>query len=55
MRGSRKFDERGPTQATFFCLFVILVAEGRGDQNTTKSGPLSADDGSPLNAGMVAL
>ena len=39
----------------FFFFFVILVAEGREDPNTTKRGLLSADNGSTLNAGLVAL
>ena len=61
------FFRGGPTLTTFF--FVFLVAEGKEDPNTTKSGPSSArqrsailmafrwraDDGPTLNAGLVAL
>ena len=67
MRGSRKFYQRGSKFDNVFLLF--FVDEWRKDQNTTKSGPLSArqqnairmaflrrvDDGPKLNAGLVAL
>ena len=33
----------------------ILVDEGRGGPNTTKSGPLLADKDTTLNADMLAL
>ena len=66
MRGSRKFVGGGPTLPSY--CFLLLVDEGWEDPNTTISGPLSArkrnaiemafrwraDDGSTLNAGMVA-
>ena len=68
MRGSRKFFQRGSNSDNVF-FFVFLVAEGKEDPNTTKSGPSSArqrsatlmafrwraDDGPTLNAGLVAL
>ena len=67
MRGSRKFFQRGSNSDNVF--FRFLVAEGKEDPNTTKSGPSSArqrsgilmafrwraDDGPTLNAGLVAL
>ena len=56
MRGSRKFCQWGPV------LTIFLVYEGRGNPNTTISGPSStrqrnaiADDGPTLKAGLVAL
>ena len=62
MSGSRKYCQRGPNSDRLF-----LVAEGRGNPNTTKSGPSSASqqnaiamafpwrvfDGPTLNAGYV--
>ena len=53
---ARQFCQRGPNSDRFF-----LVAEGRENPNTTKSGPSSAsqetpwrvDDGPTLNAGYV--
>ena len=64
MRGSRKFCQMGSNFDNF-----LLVDEGREDPNTTISGPSSAsqrnaiymafgwqaDDGTTLNAGLVAL
>ena len=55
----------GPTVIFFFFFLIVffLVDEGRGDPNTTISGPSSghqrirwcAGDGPTLNAGLVAL
>ena len=67
MRGSKNFCQRGSNFDNVFCCF--LVDERRDDQNTTKSGPLSArqrnaiymafcwrpDDGLTLKSGLVAL
>ena len=66
MRGSRKFCQRG---SKFEVFFAFLVDEGIEDPNTAINGPLlahqrnaismafrwRADDGPPLNAGLVAL
>ena len=41
---------RGGPNLTFSFKY-ILVDEGRGDPNTTISGPSSADDGATVNAG----
>ena len=60
MRGSRKLCQRGSKFDNVFFQFD----EGRKDTNTTISGPSSArqrtfrwqaDDGTTLNAGLVAL
>ena len=40
MRGSRKFCQNGSNSDVFFVCF--FSDEGTEDQNTTKSGPLSA-------------
>ena len=55
----------GSTNFDYVVFFCFLVDEGRGDPNTTISGPSSAaretpfaggpDDGPTLNAGWVAL
>ena len=49
MRGPRTFCPRGPNLT--FSFKYILVDEGRGDPNTTLSGPSSADNGATVNAG----
>ena len=69
MRGFRKFCKRGFNSATLTRFFYIFFFGGGGDPNTTLSGPSlarqrnaiemvfhgRADDGSTLNAGLVAL
>ena len=55
MHGFSKFCQRGSNSDNLF-----LVDEGREDPNTTKTGPSSArqrnaDNGTTLNAGLVAL
>ena len=69
MRGSRKFCQTGSISEKYFFSFFLFVDEGKDDPNTTKSGPLSAqqrnaidmafrlwaDDGPTLNVGLVAF